>query len=262
MSSTARASGSGFITMPGPPPYGTSSTLRCRSIVYSRRSWTLMSSSPRSTPRLITPSARPASTIRGKIVTMSNFIQLEQSLRRFDPDPAAGDVDLDADVDGERDQYFTTRTLDHQPASTSPAVHPDHRSDRAVTRAHRTSNELMLVVLPRLERLQRFFRDSQLEPREPLGRFDARHAFETDNWPPVLHPCRRDRELLLALRGSHPHRRAGPKPLGDEVRFRVDDDIAAETVGPRHPADHRHVVPVSHSLRRVRFAEPALRTSI
>jgi hypothetical protein len=28
IASTARASGSGFITIPGPPPYGTSSTLR------------------------------------------------------------------------------------------------------------------------------------------------------------------------------------------------------------------------------------------
>ena len=36
--STARSSGSGFITIPGPPPYGTSSTLRCRSVVKSRRS--------------------------------------------------------------------------------------------------------------------------------------------------------------------------------------------------------------------------------
>ena len=67
---------------------------------------------------------------------MSNFIQLEQSLGRFDPDPAAGDVDLDADVDGQRDQYFTTRTLDPQPAAARGAVHPDHCSDRAVSRAH------------------------------------------------------------------------------------------------------------------------------
>ena len=43
-------SGSGFITMPGPPPYGTSSTTRCRSVVKSRRSWTFRSMTPASTP--------------------------------------------------------------------------------------------------------------------------------------------------------------------------------------------------------------------
>src|SRR5688572_23470712 len=263
MSSTARASGSGFITMPGPPPYGTSSTLRWRSTVYSRRSWTLMSSSPRSTPRLITPSASPASTIRGKIVTMSNFIQFEQPLRRCDPNPARGHVDLDADVDRERDQYFTTRALDHQPASAGAAVHPDDGADPgAVSRFHRASGKLVLVVAPRLERLERFFGNSQLESREPLDRIDARQPFEANHRLAVLHPGGRDRELFLASRGSCPHRGAGSKSLGDEIRFRVDDDIAAETVRPRHPADDRHLVPVSHSLRRVRFAEPAPPTSM
>ena len=106
---------------------------------------------------------------------MSNFIQLEQSLRRFDPDPAAGDVDLDADVDGERDQYFTTRAFDHQPACARAAVHPSHRADApAVGRLHRASDELVLVVVTRLERLQRFFGDSQLESRKALGGLDAR----------------------------------------------------------------------------------------
>ncbi len=39
-------SGSGFSTIPGPPPNGTSSTVRWRSVVKSRRSWTTMSSNP------------------------------------------------------------------------------------------------------------------------------------------------------------------------------------------------------------------------
>ena len=44
--SSASPHGSGFITMPAPPPYGVSSTVRCRSWVQSRRSWTAISSSP------------------------------------------------------------------------------------------------------------------------------------------------------------------------------------------------------------------------
>ena len=50
-------SGSGFITIPGPPPNGTSSTTRCRSVVKSRRSCTWTSSSPR-------PIARPTIAFR------------------------------------------------------------------------------------------------------------------------------------------------------------------------------------------------------
>src|SRR5688572_33293360 len=106
-----------------------------------------MSSRPRSTPRAITPSATPASTIRGKVVTMPNFIQLEQSLGRRNPDAAGGDVDVDADISGERDQYFTARAVNHQPAAATAAVHPNDRSDRgAVRRFDRAPHQLMLVV--------------------------------------------------------------------------------------------------------------------
>ena len=38
-SSSASPQGSGFITMPAPPPYGVSSTVRWRSCVHVRRSW-------------------------------------------------------------------------------------------------------------------------------------------------------------------------------------------------------------------------------
>ena len=38
--STAAKSGSGRITIPAPPPYGASSTTRCRPMPCSRRSWT------------------------------------------------------------------------------------------------------------------------------------------------------------------------------------------------------------------------------
>ena len=45
-SSNASPHGSGLITMPAPPPYGVSSTVRCRSWVQVRRSWTCTSSRP------------------------------------------------------------------------------------------------------------------------------------------------------------------------------------------------------------------------
>src|SRR6185436_1185311 len=139
--STAFSSGSGFITIPGPPPYGTSSTLRCRSVVKSRRSWIFTSSNPRSTPRPITPSAMPASTIRGKIVTISNLtlsflalsraraIHVEQTLRGRDPNPLPLDVDLDANLNGQRNQHLAARALDFKHAARGTTDHLDDIPD-------------------------------------------------------------------------------------------------------------------------------------
>ena len=42
----AAPQGSGFMTIPAPPPYGVSSTVWWRSVVQSRRSWTVTSSRP------------------------------------------------------------------------------------------------------------------------------------------------------------------------------------------------------------------------
>ena len=207
MCSTARTSGSGFITIPGPPPYGTSSTLRCRSVVNSRRSCTFTSSNPRSMPRPTTPSARPASTIRGKIVTMSNFIDLvrvvriarrapaihlEQSLRRRDPNPLPLDVDLDANLGGQRNQHLAARPLDHQQAARRAAIHPHHVPDALAGHGlHRAADQLVVVVRARLERLQRLFRHSQLQSGEPFDVLDRREPFEADHRPAVLHARRR-----------------------------------------------------------------------
>src|ERR1700683_4186778 len=64
-------SGSGFNTMPGPPPYGRSSTVRCRSCVCARGSSVPTLKSPRSNARPSTP-WRSASSIRaGNSVTTS-----------------------------------------------------------------------------------------------------------------------------------------------------------------------------------------------
>ena len=46
LASTAANSGSGLMTMPAPPPNGASSTLRWRSVAWSRGSWSRTSSSP------------------------------------------------------------------------------------------------------------------------------------------------------------------------------------------------------------------------
>ena len=107
-------------------------------------------------PRLTTPSASAASIIRGKMVTMSNFIQFQQSPGRIDPDLLVCDVDLHADVDGERNQDLTTRTVHHQPARSGAAFDFRHLANDVTRRGlDRAANELMLVPRARLQGLKR-----------------------------------------------------------------------------------------------------------
>src|SRR5689334_3441723 len=110
--STASITGSGFITIPGPPPNGMSSTWRCRSWVCSRRSCASSSSFPRSTARPITPCWNTGPNMPGKMVTTSNLISVAV-FRVLDPeqpvghdDAAGGDVDLDDGVLRRRDQVL------------------------------------------------------------------------------------------------------------------------------------------------------------
>src|SRR5919112_6147824 len=68
--------GSGRITMPGPPPYGVSSTVRCTSDVQARRSYTEISSSP-AARALPTSDRSSGPKYSGKIEMMSTRIGLE-----------------------------------------------------------------------------------------------------------------------------------------------------------------------------------------
>ena len=70
IASSAWPQGSGFITMPGPPPNGASSTVWCTSLVQARRSWTLSVMSPRWTALPMSDSFK-AVKYPPKMVTMS-----------------------------------------------------------------------------------------------------------------------------------------------------------------------------------------------
>src|SRR5438093_1364664 len=83
--------GSGASTIPGPPPKGVSSTDRCLSVAYVRRSWMRTSTTPcsRALPSRLTP--KTGSSSCGKAVNTSILMslrssQLEQPLRRVDHD--------------------------------------------------------------------------------------------------------------------------------------------------------------------------------
>src|SRR6516225_4931580 len=78
----AAMSGSGFITIPGPPPYGRSSTVRCTSLVCARGSSVPTPSSPRAVARPTTPNSSVPAIMRGNSVTTSIFMEPLFQLRR------------------------------------------------------------------------------------------------------------------------------------------------------------------------------------
>src|SRR5438034_1470098 len=112
--STASITGSGFMTIPGPPPNGISSTCRWRSCVCSRRSCARSSTRPLSMARPITPCPKTGPNIAGKMVTTSNLISLVSSVVGFvdpqqpvrDHHAAARDIDLEHGVFGGRNQVL------------------------------------------------------------------------------------------------------------------------------------------------------------
>src|SRR3954466_14536771 len=114
----AASSGCGFMTMPGPPPYGVSSTVRWRSLVKSRGFTVATVITPASRARPTTPAASAGSISSGRIVTTVNFIRsllvLGKAVRRVDRDAAGGQVDrLDELVD-QRQQPLELAVVDHQ----------------------------------------------------------------------------------------------------------------------------------------------------
>src|SRR5262249_34818528 len=78
----AASMGSGLSTIPGPPPYGRSSTVRCTSVVCARGSSVPTFNRPRSTARPTMPNPSAPEIISGKRVTTSIFIERLCSLHR------------------------------------------------------------------------------------------------------------------------------------------------------------------------------------
>ena len=175
-------------------------------------------------------------------------VQLQQPLRRFDPNPPAAtsistQISTASGIRISSPVPSTTSRLPPGPPSTRPP--PEHV---ASDRLDDAPDELMLVVAARLERPQRVFRDPQFQSGQRLHVLDARHALEGDHRPPVLHPRRRNRQSRLAPARSRPQTLTRPESLLDEIRFRIHDDLASKPVRARDPphehhASHCHVSP-------------------
>src|SRR4051812_23292721 len=152
----AASIGSAFITIPGPPPYGVSSTVRCRSAVKSRGLTVATVMTPASRARPTTPAASAGSISSGRIVTTVNLIRsppvVRQAVRRIDRDDARREVDrLDELVD-ERQQPLELAIVDHQQI-LHPAVDRVDRAPRgAIDELDLTADEIVeqdVVVVQR-----------------------------------------------------------------------------------------------------------------
>src|SRR5580700_995596 len=179
ISSSASPQTSGFMTMPGPPPNGTSSTVWCTSVAQDRRSCTPNSMSPRAAAFPISETRSGLPKYSGKIVTMSirsggvrptssPFLFSERAVvlvvrprlrlrgvkeasRRVDDEHAGGHVHLRHDRLHERHQVLLARgTPDHQQVLAVMQHVGDHADRLAGRRPHRQPDQLVVTELVRV----------------------------------------------------------------------------------------------------------------
>src|SRR5438105_1188432 len=238
--STARRMGSAFITIPGPPPNGASSTLRWRSSVNSRRSWTAIAASPASTARPTMPSATGAWTMAGKMVTTS-ILSIGQ-LRLHGHDPATLQVDLADEGVRHGDEQLSLRATHHEHRGLAPR-HQDvgGRAQRPpLGILHLEPLELVVVVRPGRQDVELVLADAQLRPTVALGLVDRVHALELQHHPPLVRPAGGDghRARAAARRGhvDPPQGREAMGPIGTRPRSptrpRASATSSSFTLGP------------------------------
>ena len=109
--STASKIGSGFITIPCPPPYGTSSVVRCLSRAQSRRLCTRMRAAPDSWARFIMLAVNAPSHRAGNNVRMSISSMCSGTGRRATgaTEHKSGTSLVDPAVQGRRDEVIITK---------------------------------------------------------------------------------------------------------------------------------------------------------
>src|SRR5271170_3708476 len=272
ISSSASPQTSGFMTMPGPPPNGTSSTLWCTSAAQDRRSWTPNSMSPRAAAFPISETRSGLSKYSGKIVTMSmrsaclaclrptalssllseravvllGLLGVEQAGRRIDDEDAGGHVHLQHDRLDERDQVLLAvagRAPDHEQV-LSVVQHVGDDADRlAGRRPHRQPDQLVVAELVRvrsrgqLARIHAQPAAGQLPGRGPVG-----DPGEPDQELPGVPPLRSDPQNLVrrgAAVGRGPGVQAGAHGKAEVSLVGPDPDygLAADPVRAADAAD-------------------------
>src|SRR5262249_19095142 len=152
----------------GPPPYGTSSTTRWRSVVKSRKSRIFTSMRPLATARPMIPAANDCSIIAGKIVTMSKVgtglavlptaafsVQFQQTWRRLDHDSFRPRADAPPTPLDQRNQHpAATPPPPHPPPPGRPSNIPDAAAGLPRPRPAAAANKVVRVKRPRRQRCE------------------------------------------------------------------------------------------------------------
>src|SRR5580692_5770795 len=228
IASSASPQTSGFMTMPGPPPNGTSSTLWCTSVAQDRRSCTPNSMSPRAAAFPISETRSGLSKYSGKIVTMSirsggvrptssPFISfseravvfrvrpllrlrgVKEARGRVDDEHAGGHVHLRHDRLNERHQVLLAGgLLDHEQVLAVVQHVGDHADRLAGRRPHRQPDQLVVAELVRVGGLRQL---AGIDAEPGAGQLPGRGS--------VGDPGERDQEL------------AGVPALGGDLQRRL-----------------------------------------
>src|SRR5256886_6573535 len=251
--STASITGSGFMTIPGPPPNGMSSTCRWRSCVCSRRSCARSSTRPLSMARPITPCPKTGPNIAGKMVTTSNFISLVSSVVGFvdpqqpvrDHHAAARNIDLELGVFGGRIQVLD-RTFTADPDIVGgPLQHLLDDADVGARLSHRhESHHLPVVETTLLQRPHLFVRDLEVPASKEVG-----HR-------PIVDPAQLDHQARLRLAAplglavaTLEHQARARAEAALEAAQGCDLDSTLDSKRPRDLTDSNHALTSPPDLR-------------
>src|SRR6185437_15469685 len=202
----AARSGSGLSTIPGPPPYGRSSTVRCGSLVCALTSSVPTRASPRSIARPTTPCASAPRTISGKSVTTSICMtrystpRLLEHRRPVHNDPTCAEVHR-AQVPGSRRNPVLPLAPHHHQRACGRLDEVLHHPERlALEVPNRKPDEVRAIELPLTRGRQRLTCDLDRGTAQRLGGGPVFHSRQAHDETFAL-PAPLDQPVLGAAIG-------------------------------------------------------------
>src|SRR3990170_3951781 len=255
--STPAKIGSGFITIPPPPPKGASSVTRCFPSAKSRRSCTPTASSPASLARARMLWSSGPEKIPGKSVRMS--IRTLPPLRGGHHDAAARDVHLADELGNHRKEGLPLLAPDGEPVVSRPLLNPGDLPDADPRGVHHfAADQVRDVILPLLRGRKLLPKDRDQGTRPLLRLFRGVDPAQRKNGEASLGLGRFHLEVGDPFRSpatfrGQPHGSDGEEP-GRVIRKSLHPDL------PRHPVGTRHASHLDPAIRH-RIPFPTLSTA-
>ena len=159
------------------------------------------------------------------------FVQLQQALRRIDPNPPAGDVDVHANHRRPAEPALPRAApFDHQQAAAGTAVDPHHLADAlAGDRLDRAAHELMVVI------------------RRPRRAAAARSSGTRRSSP----ASRSTSSIVRTLRTQPPAGRSAPAPSRPSTALRRRSDRVQNVAPTRNRSSTKSVSGVTITWPRM-----------